>query len=188
MGYLFADFIMAKYHWFKDSYCSPSTPIIGKFMIQKSRIHHIKPRYILEVSDAKILSESTFWTSLWTIPLVFIFRKFRIFFATLFSFISINDVSHKYAHMDDLERPLWATILQKFRLFQSYEEHHLHHIEPHDSNYAPITPWINPILEKINYWRRLEKLIELSIGIKARNNVDKYVEDLSQPSGIRFVK
>lgn len=186
-GYLMADFLMGIYHWVKDTYFSPLTPIIGKTFIWGSRLHHIKPRYVIEFSDLKLFINSSIWTLLWMGPL-FIFTKIGTFTLTLFLFISLNDVIHKYAHMMDNERPKWITFLQSIYILQSYEEHHIHHISPHDVNYCPITPYVNVILEQINFWKNLEYYIEYYIGYKPRNKVDKYIEDSNYPANIQFIE
>lgn len=186
-GYLLGDFIMGFYHWIKDTYFGPFTPIIGKLMIWNSRLHHIRPRYVIEFSDKELFLDSAKWTATWMIPLMY-FMGISPFMISLFLVISLNDVIHKYAHMLDHERPLWATILQKIYIFQSHDEHHHHHVEPHTVNYCPITPFVNFILEPINFWRRLENMIEKYTGTKPRAIEYDFVEDPNYPAGIKFLE
>lgn len=184
---LFGDLILGIYHWIKDSYFSPFTPFIGKSLVWGSRLHHIRPRYVCEFSDWQLFKSSASWTLIWMGPLI-LYTRINLFVVTLFLTIGLNDVIHKYAHMLDYERPKIATFLQKIYLFQSYEEHHLHHISPHEVNYCPITPYVNIILEQINFWKRLEDTIEKYFGVKARANYDDFVEDPTYPAGIRFIQ
>lgn len=186
-GYLLADLIMGVYHWIKDTYFTPFTPIIGKSLIWGSRLHHIRPRYVIEFSDWDLFKGSAEYTLIWMAPIFWIYGL-TAFNISLFLTISLNDVIHKYAHMFDYERPYWATFLQNIYLFQSHTEHHLHHIEPHEINYCPITPYMNAILERINLWRRLEYLIEKMSGIKPRAHDDEFIEDVNYPAGIRFIE
>lgn len=186
MGYLLADFIMGVYHWLKDTYCGPYTPIIGKKFIWSSRLHHVRPRYVLEFSDSELFISSAKWTLIWMGPL-FYFTGITMFMVSLFLTISLNDVIHKYAHMTDCERPMCATLLQNMHLLQSHDEHRSHHVEPHDINYCPITPYLNKILEKINFWKRLEAAIESATGVKPRAVEDMFVEDPTYPAGIKFI-
>lgn len=186
IGYLLADFFMGIFHWIKDTYFGPFTPIIGKTLIWSSRLHHIRPRYVIEFSNWKLFYSSAKWTLLWIGPL-FYFIGINTFMITLFLMISLNDVIHKYAHMMDYERPLWATIMQKLYIFQSHEEHHLHHISPHEINYCPITPYLNTILERLNFWKKMEYLIEYFIGVKARAKEYDFIEDNNYPAGIKFL-
>lgn len=185
-GYILADFIMGIYHWFKDSYFGPLTPIIGKKFIWGSRLHHLRPRFVTEFSNMDLFKSSAMWTMIWMAPLILIL-EFSPFILSLFLTISLNDVIHKYAHLKDIERPQIVTIMQKLYILQSYEEHHIHHTYPHDTNYCPITPYVNFILEYVNFWRRLEAVVEKYIGVIARDNCDTFVEDLGYAGGVRFV-
>lgn len=186
-GYLLADFIMGVYHWMKDTYFSPFTPIIGKTLIWGSRVHHIRPLYVTEFSDWDLFYSSAKWTLIWMGPL-FLLTGINAFMLSLFLTIGLNDVIHKYAHMTDKQRPKYITLLQKIYILQSHDEHHLHHISPHEVNYCPITPYINIILENIGFWKKSEKFIESCTGVKARDYQDVFVEDNTFPAGIKFVK
>ena len=185
-GYLLADFLIGVFHWVKDTYFTPHTMIIGKQIIWPSRLHHLKPRYVTEFSDWDLAKSSGSWTLIWMGPL-FYFVGFSVFNLTLFIFITLNDVIHKYAHVLDSERPVAIIILQTLRIVQSHEEHHHHHMDPHTVNYCPTTPHLNFILEKINFWRRLEHTIEAGLGFKPRDFVDEYIEDITYPAGIKFI-
>lgn len=184
-GYLFADFIMGIYHWIKDSYFSPLTPIIGKRFVWGSRLHHIKARYILEVSNWEILKDSALWTT-WLFPIIY-YSNYRYFFISSYIVISLNDIFHKYVHLLDYERPYFFTLLQRLLIVQSYDEHKIHHLGDHDSNYCPITPYVNFILERINFWRNLEFIILTLTGVQARASRDNYVVDRQYKGGIKFV-
>ena len=186
VAYLCADFLAGIYHWIKDTYFSPFTPIIGKTFIWGSRLHHVRPRYVMEFSDWQLFSSSAKWTLLWIIPFLY-FTGITTFMITLFLTIALNDVIHKYAHMKDYERPYWATFMQKIFIFQSHEEHHLHHINPHEINYCPITPYVNFILEGFDFWRKIERIIEKYLGIKPRAIEYDFVEDSNYPAGIKFL-
>jgi hypothetical protein len=187
IGILLADFIMGVYHWLKDTYYSPFTPIIGKTFIWSSRLHHIRPRYVTEFTDKALFISSAKWTLIWMAPLCYL-TGITPLMVSLFLTIALNDVIHKYAHLSDPERPYWATFLQQIYIFQSYDEHHLHHISPHEVNYCPITPYLNIILEKTNFWKRSESFIEHYFGMKAREHEDLFVEDNDYPAGIKFIQ
>ena len=186
MGYLLADFMMGVYHWIKDTYFNPFTPIIGTTLIWGSRLHHIRPRYVIEFGNWELFYSSAKWTLAWMGPLFYVIG-ITPFLVSLFLTISLNDIVHKYAHLMDYERPKWATFLQNIKIFQSHVEHHNHHIAPHEINYCPVTPYLNIILEKINFWKRLEGIINKYFGIKPRAREDNFVEDNDYPAGIKFI-
>lgn len=186
-GYLLADFFAGVYHWVKDSYFGPFTPILGSTFIWGSRLHHIRPRYVVEFNDWQLFWGSAKWAAIWVLPLLFLTR-FDNMIISFFITMSLNDVVHKYAHMMDYERPYWASFLQKMKIFQSHEEHHLHHIDPHVINYCPISPFVNDVLEWFNFWRKLEKLVYNVTGIQARSKEYDFVEDENYPAGIKFIE
>ena len=185
-AYLLADFIMGIYHWAKDSYFSPFTPIIGKTFIWGSRLHHVRPRHVMDFTNREIFTDSAKWTAIWFVPLLY-FTGINVFMLALFFTISINDIVHKYAHTFDNERPYWATFLQNIHVFQSHDEHHIHHISPHEIKFCPISPYLNVVLERIDFWGRLEGLIETCTGVKARAVEYDFVEDASYPAGVKFI-
>lgn len=185
-AYVMGDLIVGIFHWFKDTYFSPLTPIIGREFIWNSRLHHLKPRYVVEFSDLKLMYSSGKWAIVWMFPLMYLLN-FNLFSITLFITILINDVVHKYAHMIESERPKIITLMQKYHIIQSHAEHHSHHISPYNVNYCPITSCLNVVLERINFWRNLELIVESCFGAKPKHYVDKYVEDDTYPAGIKFV-
>lgn len=172
LSFVLADFIMGLYHWIKDTYGSPFTPIIGKIFIYNSILHHHKPRLVIKHNNINLFINSAIWSSLLFGPLYCIFRSNFIIY--LFLFISSNEIIHKYAHMFDKERPRIINFLQKLKIIQNYQEHHIHHTYPHNSYYCPMSNLLNYPLERINFWRTIEYFAEI-LGIKPRNYEYKYV-------------
>jgi hypothetical protein len=201
-GYLLADFLVGLFHWLKDSYFTPHTFLIGHSIIWPSRLHHLRPRYVTEFSDWDLFKSSGSWTLLW-MGFWFYYWGFSPFNLTLFIWIAINDIVHKYTHVLDSsplglrategkallasERPTIITKLQNMHMIQTHDQHHMHHIQPHCCNYCPITPYVNIVLEKINFWRTLESIVLNTTGYKPRDSEDKYIEDDSYPAGIKFI-
>lgn len=183
-AYIIADFLMGLYHWIKDTYFTPLTPIIGKIFIWNSRLHHIKPLYVTTFSDWNIFINSALWTSIWIIPLILYYGP-TIFILTLFFIISINDIIHKYAHLQS--QPYLIKILQKFKIIQSCDEHHIHHLFPYIMNYCPISPYLNIILENINFWRILENIILYFFKIKPRLYQNNFLKNINFPAEIEFI-
>lgn len=186
-GYYLGDLIAGIYHWLKDTYFSPLTPVIGQTFIWPSRLHHIKPRYLTATPDKELFMSSMKWSLIWMIPLIY-YTGISLISLSLFFTIAINDIIHKYNHMMDDERPKMIRFLQKIYLIQTDEEHRLHHLEPHTTHYCPITPFVNPVLERINFFRYLEYLIEKYIGVKPRIEECRFMEDSECPGNIRFIR
>lgn len=184
VGYLAADLIVGTYHWIKDTYFYPLDPIIGDTFIWNSRLHHIDQDHFAKKSDKEIIIDSTKWTLPLALP-TFYLCGISSFTLTLFGFVCINDVIHKYMHITDI--PEWAHKLQEIGVFQKKVDHDKHHQFPHIVYYCPISPYVNPILESLNFWRSLENIIFSITGIKPRARKNEYVIDNNYPAGIRFI-
>lgn len=187
LAYFFADFLMGIFHWIKDTYFCPHTPLIGWKFIWGSRLHHIRPRHVIESTDSELFWDAAKWTLLWMGPL-FYFVGPSLFWVTVYLTICINDIIHKYSHMTNSERPLWITMLQKAYIIQSQEIHHCHHEDDvHETNYCPISAFVNPVVDYIGFWRFLEDIIYKLTGVEPRSSECDYVADENYPAGIRFV-
>jgi len=64
--------------------------------------------------------------------------------------------------------PALVVFLQKSGLIISHEKHHKHHTGDFDTDYCIINGWMNPFLEKIDFWRRAEKFISSVTGLVPR--------------------
>jgi ubiquitin-conjugating enzyme E2 variant len=91
----------------------------------------------------------------------------KAFLALGFNLFSIAIVAtnlfHKWAHAEKTNRLIY--FLQKGRLLLTPHHHDLHHTEPFDSNYCITNGWLNPLLERMRFFRRVESTLRL-IGIK----------------------
>lgn len=83
--------------------------------------------------------------------------------------ILTNEI-HKWAHMVHSKPHPIIRFLQNSRLILSHEEHHRHHQQEFDRSYCIINGWMNPFLEKIDYWRKLERLITRVTGAEPRSD------------------
>ena len=84
-----------------------------------------------------------------------------------------NNQTHKWAHTHS-GNPKWVQWLQKYHLVLPKELHHTHHVPPHTIIYCIVTEWANYPLEKINFWRHLERAIEKLTGFKPRQDDMKW--------------
>lgn len=56
------------------------------------------------------------------------------------------------------------TWLQRAHLLQSPRHHGSHHAGSKNSHYCVVTNFLNPVLEEVNFWRRLERLVQRLTG------------------------
>ena len=161
-GVLAADFVAGLVHFSMDNYGSRSTPLVGG-EIGANRRHHIEPRLFLRNSWWKN-ARSTLPIILFIAAIFYACDMINIFSITfLIVGWNANEV-HKWSHQSQKERPKLATFLQKWSVLQSPKEHNKHHSGEKNSNFCTITPFMNPLLESIGFWRKLEFVIYFLTG------------------------
>ena len=70
--------------------------------------------------------------------------------------VLLTSLAHGWAHMEN--PPAFAARLQRWGLVISPETHALHHAAPHKTHYCITTGWLNPLLDKTRFFRRMETL------------------------------
>lgn len=158
-----ADFFTGIVHWFEDTYGLPSWPIIGAWVIEPNIEHHEKPSLIgrmgtfasrnLQPILLAIIGFGTccfFGTASWPVLLVAALAAFG------------NEV-HCWNHRVKNNR--FITFLQNSGLVQSRRQHAMHHRPPYDRYYCVLTSFTNEVLELLDFWRRLEWLVSMTLGV-----------------------
>lgn len=156
-GYLLADFISGLVHWAMDCYGSRETPLIGG-EIGGNRRHHIEPRHFIK---------NSWWQNARsTFPIILVL--FAIFWGldlvnpTTVTLLLVgwnsNEI-HKWAHMPQSQRPRWVSFLQQKGIVISPKQHQAHHSHNKDSSYCAVSPYLNPILNSIRFWRGMEWVV-----------------------------
>ncbi|MBS0631810.1 MAG: hypothetical protein JSS11_07840 [Verrucomicrobia bacterium] len=162
-----ADFIAGVVHWLEDAYFTEDTPVIGHLFIRPNIVHHHLPRYFTRLS---------WWESSFDLLLVnllllawawwFGFLSWQL---VLFAVLSTNaNEIHKWSHRTRKENGRLISLLQDWRILQTPRQHGLHHSDPKNTYYCPITNFVNPVLERIDFWTRAESLIERLTGVTHR--------------------
>jgi ubiquitin-conjugating enzyme E2 variant len=70
---------------------------------------------------------------------------------------------HKWAHED--VPPRVARLLQRAHLILRPQHHSQHHTAPHLTDYCIANGWLNPLLEKIKFFGRLEHALQ-KLGVR----------------------
>ncbi len=166
------DFIGGLVHWVADTYFSEDTPILGQALIRPFRQHHIYPRDITThnlvsiVGNVCILAVPVLSLCLY---LLWISDHPFLAFVTLCTALMVaatvaTNLFHKWAHQ---ERPVdGVRWLQRARLVLEPRHHQLHHTEPFNMHYCITNGWLNPFLNRIGFFRKLEAMLKI-IGIQA---------------------
>lgn len=166
---MLADFVAGIVHWLEDAYGSEDTPVVGPLLIKPNIVHHHFPRHFTKLS---------WWQSSWDllIPGALLLAAgawwgFLSWQLWLFVLLSVNaNQVHKWAHRTRKENGRIVSFFQDIRVLQTPHQHALHHTDPKNTYYCPITNVLNPVLEKIELWPRLERAIEHVTGIKHRHD------------------
>jgi len=162
-----ADFITGIVHWFEDAYIREDTPLIGPTIGRINVIHHHLPRQ---------MTRNTWWQSSWdsvAISTIFLLIVWKLgllgwqtwLFATVIA--TANEI-HKWSHRTRKENGPVITFLQSIRLLQTPRHHAIHHTNPKNVHYCPITNLVNPILDTIRFWDAAEWLLAHTIGLHRR--------------------
>lgn len=160
---LLADFISGLGHWFEDVYGNPDWPLLGKYIVLPNMEHHNTPNSFLK---------ATYWyrngmiilTGIALLATIFLLGKFCWQVAFLIIYLSqVNEV-HAISHRRKNKIPAFFRFLQSIGLVQSNLHHGWHHKAPFDCNYCIMTEYLNPMLNRIQFWTRLERVLS-RIGI-----------------------
>ena len=185
LGILGGDFISGLVHWAADTYGSEEMPVIGPSLVKPFRLHHIYPRDICThglvetTGNVCILAVPALSVSLyliWLKPDSVWLAFSAVSFALMAAATVATNQFHKWAHQESPSA--FARWLQRKRLVLEPRHHKRHHTQPFDINYCITNGWLNPLLNKLKFFRRLEAAIGL-FGVETARAKD---ERLSQSS------
>ena len=168
---LLADFVSGVVHWVEDAYARPGAPLIGQLAEDNLR-HHWRPREFLR---------KTWIASSWDLLLAGViligaalYMGWLSWHVVLFALLVINaNQIHKWAHMNSGEVQTTVRWLQKLHVLQTPRHHGKHHTGSRTTHYCVITNFLNPLLEEVMFWSRVERLIERVTGAKRRSEAEE---------------
>lgn len=183
-GYLVADFLAGTVHWLADRYFDPHTPILGPMLIAPFREHHHDPMSIsrhdfFEVSGNSALVSLPLPLALFALPAesTLPISMLAIFGLSLSLAAVATNLFHGWAHAES--PPRFSRWLQRLGLILTPERHALHHnaginhagsrsttattamakLGGHDRAYCVTSGWLNPLLDRIHFFDRIEQRI-----------------------------
>jgi hypothetical protein len=164
-----ADFIAGVVHWAEDAYFTEETPVIGPLFIRPNIVHHHYPRFFTHLtwwqSSADLLFVgAAILLAAWPLGLL----SWQLW---LFVFVSVNaNQVHKWSHRTRAENGRLISTLQDWHILQTTRHHGLHHSDPKNTYYCPVTNFVNPLLERLKFWDRVEAVIERLTGVAHRQD------------------
>jgi ubiquitin-conjugating enzyme E2 variant len=159
------DFGSGLFHWACDTWGSPSWPVVGRAFIAPFREHHHDQHAITRHGFLEVNGASCFIGA----PIVGLAYATAdnaqtggsafasVFFPAMALFLFTTNQIHKWSHMD--RAPRVVRRLQAWGLVLSARHHAEHHGPPHDRCYCITLGWLNPMLDRIRFWRALERVI-----------------------------
>ena len=152
---LAVDFASGLLHWAEDTFWSEKTPVLGRWIVTPNVLHHrdggafIRNSWLQSSWDlmaAGLLILGTTW-----------FLNALSWHVWLFVALGVNaNQIHKWAHLAPPGVPVCIRLLQRIHLLQSPTHHAIHHRGDKNSSYCVITEVLNPLLNRVGFWRGLE--------------------------------
>lgn len=164
---LAVDFASGVLHWLEDSYGKASWPILGKHVVAPNILHHHQPRAFTKTSfwDRNSVTLVIGGLILLAVTLLGGFHWLWVLAALL---AGISNEVHCWAHRSPRENGPVITFLQRIRLLQTPKAHAVHHTDPKDRSYCTMTNFLNPVLDYLRFFDRIEKAVFKLTGIKRR--------------------
>jgi ubiquitin-conjugating enzyme E2 variant len=165
-------------HWAADTWGRESMPVIGRRLLHPFRVHHVNPddllnrRFLDANGDIAAIMLPILAAMFW-LPLDSVAGQsvFTLMLGLTGVGLWTNQV-HQWAHMT---HPPWPVRrLQDCRLILSRRVHQRHHQSPHVTDYCIATGWCNALLNRMDFFRRLETAITRATGWTARDDEARF--------------
>jgi hypothetical protein len=169
-GLVCADFATGTVHWVCDRFFREDTPILGALLIRPFRDHHLDPEAMTRHGLLELHGNSC-------IPVIVALAAARLlpgeaqgvlrlgFDLWLGAFVAASMATnqfHMWAHAASV--PSGVRWLQRRGLVLSPERHARHHCGEFDRSYCMTSGWLNPLLDRVDLFGRLERRIRSVSG------------------------
>lgn len=165
---LIADFLTGIFHWAEDCYCLESLPLIGKPVCKPNIDHHQFPALMTKMPN---LIKNNYQSLLiaFTVCVIFYFFGYFCWQLVLIGFLAgFGNQVHLWNHQ--AKSTYFPEFLKDSGLIQSQKQHNKHHIPPYDKCYCVLISFNNAWLDRINFWRKLEWLLD-KFGLKIKRGL-----------------
>jgi ubiquitin-conjugating enzyme E2 variant len=168
LSWLLADFITGIIHWLEDKCLSNYSEVhFLQTVIDDNNLHHENPSALCDFSLWRNIDTSVAAT--WPICTALYFLNApQVLYMAIF-FASFANIIHRYSHETKSKIPKFIRILQNTGIICSKKHHFGHHyfrgkiLDRGDAKvrYCVMTNWLNPILDYIKFFPRLEALFNI---------------------------
>ncbi len=164
---LIADFMTGFVHWMEDAYIREDWPVLGAVVARPNILHHHLPRHFvrktwLQSCGIELAAGAVLIAAAWGLDLL-------TWHVCLFALLvgNANEI-HKWTHRSRRENGRWISLLHDLRVLQTPKHHAIHHTDPKSTHYCVITDFLNPPLERIRFWVRIECSLRKLAGFRRR--------------------
>jgi plasmanylethanolamine desaturase len=187
-AWVFTDFACGMIHWAGDTWGRPGMPVIGRMLVRSFREHHVDPKAITRHGTVQVLGEQAIIAA----PLIALLKLYDpadedtagaallVGMYTVMLAAMAANLFHRWAHMR--KPPLVARALQRAGIIISFRHHARHHRPPYTQSYCVAIGWLNPLLDRIRFWRALEWLIWKVTGAVPR------ADDVGQEAALAIMR
>ena len=180
-GFIMADWVSGFVHWLGDTWGRTDMPILGAALIRPFREHHVDQKAItrhdyVETNGSNCMISVPVAAMMFAMPL---HRDSDWYWLQMFVMASngsmifwvmMTNQFHKWAHSEESERPAWATWAQRLHLILPPDHHRIHHAAPFAKYYCITTGWLNWPLNKLHFYRIMERTITAISGAIPRKD------------------
>lgn len=164
-SWLLADFISGVVHWWEDRAIIGNSrfAFINGVRADNER-HHQQPGYFLRLSWWENINTTAPFA--WGLTGILILVGAPSILIWTSYFLGLGNLVHRWAHEPEGRLPAVITWLQRTGLFISGDHHGEHHFidgrpisrEMSTRRYCVMSNWLNPALDRIQFWDRLERI------------------------------
>jgi ubiquitin-conjugating enzyme E2 variant len=177
--WLTTDFLSGLFHWLEDAYGNPFWPLVGRHVTKPNILHHLMPRAF--VTNSWYLSSRLLLLVCSLLALITLATGTFNWMLALGLILGVNaNQVHKWSHRTRHENGALVRLLQRLRLIQSPAHHHRHHVLGKNTHYCVLTDFLNPVLDRVGFWRALEWLIARAFGIQRRDDATAAIQVLTR--------
>ncbi len=175
LGAVAVDGLTGLVHWACDTWGDEKTRWVGPGLIEGFREHHRDPNAMLSHDWIVVNREPALAATAALLGLLWPgvhgwLMAHPMAYAFVCSFAAYGAAAnqlHRWAH--EPHPPRWVAALQGAGLVLSPSRHARHHRAPSLSGYCISTGWLNPLLDRLGFWRWLERAIQRATGVAPRS-------------------
>ncbi|PWJ22043.1 fatty acid desaturase CarF family protein [Jannaschia seohaensis] len=168
--YLLADFVSGLFHWAEDTLGADDTPIWGPLFAAPNSRHHSDPSAMLKIHWLR--NNSLLVGACVGLAMVFWVFGALTWHVVVFAFFTgTAQQVHRFSHAPSARLPRFVRLLQRMHVLQDARHHWGHHRAPHLTRYCVVTPWLNPVLDRIKFWRVMDRLFVPIFGAPRRSDL-----------------